>query len=146
MPRRRQGRRDFGCIVEHGPTSFSVTCQAFRSRRRKRGFESRGEAASFLAKTRIDLETGERQVGDPVIIDGVTIAHAIEAYAKHLTDKGLKPRPIEDRVYRLGVFFPDQALLLADLTRAKCAAYYERLRTVVSPRTKRAYSVDTHRA
>jgi len=65
---------------------------------------------------------------------------------KHLAAKGLKPRPIEDREYRLKAFFPDQALVLGDLTRATCAAYYEALRARVSERTRRAYSVGAHRA
>ncbi len=42
--------------------------------------------------------------------------------ARPLTEKGLKACPIEDRLYRLRAFFTDEALLLADLTRATCAA------------------------
>ena len=141
----RQGRRDFGSIKADGPR-FSATWWEGNRQRRKRGFKSRGAAESFLAKVRIDLETGERRVGDPVVVQGVTVEHAIEAYVKYLTAKGLKPRPIEDRKYRLNAFFPDRALQLGDLTRATCAVYYEALRTCVSERTKRVYSVDTHRA
>ncbi len=145
MSARRQGRRDFGSIKADGPR-FSVTWWEGRRQRRKRGFENRTKAEAFLAKVRIDLETGERQVGDPVVVEGVTLEHAIESYVKHLTERGLKPRPIEDREYRLKAFFPDQTLLLGDLTRATCAANYDRLRTLVSERTGKVYSVDTHRA
>jgi integrase len=69
----------------------------------------------------------------------------LEAYGKHLTERGLKPRPITDRLYRLKTFFPDGKVLLADLTSAKCAGYYERLRSAVS-RIGTTYSVDTHRS
>jgi integrase len=145
MPRKRQGRRDFGSIKADGPR-FSATWWEGNRQRRKRGFKSKGAAESFLAKVRIDLETGERQVGDPVVVEGVTVGHAIEAYVKHLSAKGLKPRPIEDREYRLGAFFPEQTLMIGDLTRAACAANYGALRSHVSERTRRVYSVDTHRA
>jgi integrase len=36
--------------------------------------------------------------------------------------------------------------MIGDLTRATCAANYEALRTRVSERTRRSYSIDTHRA
>ena len=91
------------------------------------------------------VDDGTREIGNPIVADGVTVGHAIEAYGKHLTEKGLKARPIEDR-YRLRAFFTDEALLLADLTRATCAANYEAIRARISPRTGEVYSVDTHRS
>jgi hypothetical protein len=58
-PWRRQGRRDFGSIKADGPR-FSATWWEGNRQRRKRGFASRTKAEAFLAKVRIDLETGER--------------------------------------------------------------------------------------
>ena len=63
-----------------------------------------------------------------MVAEGITVGEAIDAYERHLIAKGLRARPITDRVYRLAAFFPDRALLLTDLTTAKCAAYYEALR------------------
>jgi integrase len=114
--------------------------------RRKRGFTTRTDAEAHLARVRVELADGTRRIGDPVVTTGVTVKHAIEAYGKHLTEKGLKPRPIEDRLYRLRIFFPDGEAMVADLTHSVCAGYYEAIRTKVSPRTKKPYSVDTHRS
>jgi integrase len=93
----------------------------------------------------VELDDGTREIGDPVVTAGVTMGHAIEAYGKHLAEKGLKVRPIEDRLYRLNAFFPDGKLALSDLTKPACTAYYEALRTRVS-RVGKTYSVDTHRS
>src|SRR4051812_31340127 len=100
-------------------------------RRRRRGFTTRTKAEECLARIRIELDDGTREIGDPVLTEGVTLKHAIQAYGKHLTEKGLKPRPITDRLYRLRTFFPDETLALADLTKPMCAGYYEALRTRV---------------
>jgi hypothetical protein len=146
---RRQGRRDFGSIASHGPAGgppFSATWLEDGKKRRRRGFETREKAAAFLARTRVELDSGERRVGDPVVAEGISIGEAITAYGKFLTDKGLRARPITDRLYRLRVFFPDRALLLSDLTTAKCAGYYEALRGRVSEATGKPYSVDSHRS
>ena len=59
--------------------------------------------------------------------------------------RGAGPVARPDRLYRLGVFFPDRALLLSDLTTAKCAAYYEALRGRVN-RLGRPFAVDSHRS
>jgi hypothetical protein len=145
---RRQGRRDFGTINTDGtPTEprFSALWWEGGRQRRRRGFENRTDAEALLARVRVELDDGTREIGDPIVTAGVTVAHAIEGYGKHLTEKGLKARPIEDRVYRLNTFFPDGTLALSDLTKPKCAAYYEALRTRVS-RVGKPYSVDTHRS
>jgi len=146
--RKRNGRRDFGQICAHGtPTDprFSVVWWEGTRKRRKRGFTSRTDAEAHLARVRVELADGTRQIGDPIVMEGVTVKDAIEAYGKHLTEKGLKPRPITDRLYRLGKFFPDATLALADVTKPMCAGYYEALRTRVS-RVGKTYSVDTHRS
>lgn len=151
MPRRRQGRRDFGTIYTDGTPSvprFSVMWWEGRLRRRKRGFETRTEAEAHLARVRVELEYGTRQVGAPAIAEGVTVAHAIKAYGKHLLDKGCKPKTVADRLYRLNTFFPDGTAALADLTTSACAALYETLRApraVAEGKMMRTYSVDTHR-
>jgi integrase len=145
---RRRGRRDFGTIKSHGtPTEplFSVRWWEGTSQRRRRGFTTRTDAETFLARVRVELDDGTREIGDPVVTEGVTLAHAIEVYGKHLTEKGLKARPITDRLYRLNTFFPDNKLAVSDLTKSTCAAYYEALRTRVS-RVGKTYSVDTHRS
>jgi integrase len=141
---RRQGRRDFGTIKMDGARFSAMWWEGTRQRRR-RGFTSRTDAEAFLARVRVELDDGTREIGDPIVTEGVTVSHAIEAYGKHLTEKGLKPRPIEDRLYRLNTFFPDGTLALTDLTKQTCGAYYEALRTRVS-RAGKVYSVDTHRS
>jgi len=141
---RRQGRRDFGTIKTDGVRFSAMWWEGTRQRRR-RGFTSRTDAEAFLARVRVELDDGTREIGDPIVTEGVTVSHAIEAYGKHLTEKGLKARPIEDRLYRLNAFFPDGALALSDLTKPMCAGYYEALRTRVS-RAGKIYSVDTHRS
>jgi len=152
MPRKREkrlGRRDFGSIKVDGTSTeprFSAVWWEGGRQRRRRGFDTRTDAEAFLARVRVELGDGRREIGDPIVMPGVTVKHAIEAYGKHLAEKGLKARPIEDRLYRLGAFFTDGEALLADLTKATCAANYEALRTKISPRTKKAYSVDTHRS
>ena len=149
MARKRQGRRDFGSIETHGTPSnpqFSAVWWEGSRKRRRRGFTERTKAEAFLARVRVELDDGTREIGDPIVAEGVTVGQAIEAYGKHLTEKGLKARPIEDRLYRLRAFFTDEALLLADLTRATCVGYYEAIRARVSPRTGVVYSVDTHRS
>ena len=75
----------------------------------------------------------------------MTVATAIESYGKHLAAKGLKPGPNAERLRRLRAFFTDQTVPLSTLTTAKCAGLYADLRQRVSPLTKRAYSVDSHR-
>ena len=104
MPRKREkrrGRRDFGSIKADGtPTAprFSAVWWEGGRQRRRRGFETRTDAEAFLARVRVELEDGTREVGDPIVTAGVTVKHAIEAYGKHLAEKGLKARPIEDRL------------------------------------------------
>jgi len=147
MPRKRQGRRDFGSIKTDGTPSdprFSAVWWEAGRQRRRRGFETRTKAEEFLARVRVELDDGTRQIGDPIVTEGVTLNHAIEAYGKHLAEKGLKAGPNAERLRRLRAFFPNQELLLSDLTTARCSAYYESLRTRVS-RTGHPFSVDTHR-
>jgi integrase len=148
MPRKRVGRRDFGTIKTDGTPSmprFSAVWWEGGSQRRKRGFKTRTEAEAHLARVRVELDDGTRRPGDPVVTPGVTLKHAIAAYGKHFDEKGLKPGPSAERLRRLRAFFTDETVLLSDLTAVTCAAYYEALRTRVSPATKRVYSVDTHR-
>ena len=148
MPRKKQGRRDFGSIASHGtPTepSFSAVWFEGARKRRKRGFTTRGETEAHLARVRVELDDGTRRIGDPTVVEGVTVATAIEFYGAHLAAKGLKPGPNAERLRRLRAFFTDQTVPLTDLTTAKCRALYADLRQRVSPRTKRAYSVDSHR-
>src|SRR5450631_2035065 len=148
MPRKRQGRRDFGSIASHGTPSdprFSAVWWEGSRKRRKRGFTTRGEAESHLARVRVEIDDGTRQLGDPIVLEGVTVATAIESYGKHLAAKGLKVGPNAERLRRLRAFFTDQTVPLSDLTTAKCAALYADLRQRVSPITRRAYSVDSHR-
>jgi integrase len=115
-----------------------------KRQRRRRGFETRTDVEAFLARVRVELDDGTREVGDPIVTGGVTLGQAIEAYGKHLTEKGCKEGPNAERLRRLRTFFPDQTLLLSDLTTAKCAALYEALRVRVS-RVGKVYAVDSHR-
>lgn len=52
--------------------------------------------------------------------------------------------PQADTLYRLGKFFTDGEVLLSALTPAKCAGYYDALRSRVT-RTGKGYAVDSHR-
>src|SRR5688572_3418226 len=108
---KRQGRRDFGSIAADGAARFSATWLEGGRKRRRRGFTTRGGAESFLARVRAELDSGERQIGDPVVAEGVTVEQAIEAYGEHLAEKGLKPGPNAERLRRLRAFFPDHAVL-----------------------------------
>jgi integrase len=151
MPRRaekRQGRRDFGSIISHGtPTapSFSAVWLEGGRKRRKRGFTTRTDAESHLARVRVELDDGTRRPGDPIMTPGVTVKQAIEAYGKYLDEKGLKAGPTAERLRRLRTFFVDETVLLSELTTSACVTFYDALRTRVSEKTGRQYSVDTHR-
>jgi hypothetical protein len=112
--------------------------------RRRRGFENRTDAEAFLARVRVELDDGTREVVDPIVTEGVTVSHAIEAYGAHLDERGCKAGPNAERLRRLRTFFLDQTLVLSDLTSANCAAYYEALRARVS-RLGKVYAVDSHR-
>lgn len=134
--RARRRRRDFGSIKADGTPSapsFSAMWWEGGRQRRKRGFETRTEAADFLARVRVTLADQPLEAA-PVAVD-VTVKAAIEGYEQHRRDKGNKPQGLVDTTWRLHAFFTDPDLLLTDLTPAKCAAYYEALRTVAQPRT-----------
>jgi integrase len=134
--RRRSGRRDFGSVKSHGTASdprFSVTWWEGGRQRRKRGFENRGDAEKFLAKVRVELDNGTREAGAPVTPLEVTVATAIEGYEKYRREKGNKEHALAATTCRLGTFFTDGEVLLVDLTPAKCATYYEALRTRRQP-------------
>lgn len=143
--RRRAGRRDFGAIYSEGtPTapSFAVRWYEGGRRRRKRGFGTRTEAAAHLARVRVALAD---RPDEPIpVAPDVTVKVAIDAYEKHRREKGNKPQGLADTTYRLNAFFTEPDALLANLTPARCAAYYDALRTRVT-RTKKPYSVDSHR-
>jgi hypothetical protein len=143
---RRRGRRDFGSIKTDGtPTDprFSVRWFEGGRMRRKRGFGTRGEAEAFLARVRVDITDGKREPGHPVSFD-VSVSAAIEAYGRHLAEKGNKSGPMADTLYRLGRFFPDGTVLLSELTVAKCAGYYSELRSRTT-RLMKPYAADSHR-
>jgi integrase len=73
------------------------------------------------------------------------LEEARTAYEKYLREeKGNKPGSVDDTIYRLKVFFPDEQLLLGDLTTARCAGYYDALRERKT-RNDDLFSVDSHR-
>ena len=74
-----------------------------------------------------------------------TVQEALDAYEEYLsTDKGNKAVSVANTMYRLGTFFPDKDMMLADLTSRGCERYYEDLRKR-STRNKKVFSVDSHR-
>jgi integrase len=74
-----------------------------------------------------------------------TVQEARAAYEKYLREeKGNKPGSVDDTIYRLKTFFPDEQLLLSDLTAARCAGYYDALRERKT-RNDGPFSVDSHR-
>jgi hypothetical protein len=72
----------------------------------------------------------------------VNVKQAIEGYEKHRRDKGNKDGTLADTTRRLNAFFTEPDLLLKDLTHARCARYYEDLRTRRNSRGK-VYAVDS---
>ncbi len=143
--RRRAGRRDFGTIHADGSStspSFSALWYEAGRRRRQRGFASRTDAAAFLARLRTALADGTCEA--VVVASDVTVGAAIAAYGHHLAEKGNKPGPMADTLYRLRAFFTEHDERLSALTSVRCSAYYEALRTRVT-RTGKPYAVDSHR-
>lgn len=137
-------RRDFGSIQADGD-KFTIRWFEAGKKRRKRGFDTRKEAASRLAKIRAELDSGAREVGAPIAFD-VTVEDAIGAYLRYLRDeKGNKPGPTEDTEYRLRTFFGEPSAPLADLTQDCCRRLYAALRSRISPRTGKPFAVDSHR-
>ena len=99
-------------------------------------YESEEEAKQVVRLLRRELaKGGERTIGET--------REKYEAYMRD--DKGNKPRSIEATSWRLGIFFHEDDLPLDDLTPARCRGYYEDLRTLPRPTTKRPLAVDSHR-
>jgi integrase len=74
-----------------------------------------------------------------------TVQEAMSAYEEFLSsDKGNKAVSVANTMYRLGAFFPDQDMMLGDLTARSCEGYYEDLRKRTT-RNKVMFSVDSHR-
>src|SRR5215471_19129891 len=71
-----------------------------------------------------------------------TVEEARTAYEKYLREeKGNKPGSVDDTIYRLQTFFPDEQALLSDLTSTRCAGYYDVLR-MRKTHNKVSFSVD----
>ena len=112
-------RREFGSTRKEG-TTFSIRWFENGKKGRARGFVTRTAAAARLARPRVEMDDGIRTVGAPVALD-VTVDDAITAYGKYLAeDKGNKPGPTADTLYRPKTFFPSLGLPLADLTPDLC--------------------------
>lgn len=73
-----------------------------------------------------------------------TIKSALEAYKKHLAEKGNKQGSTDVTEWAIGQFFPEP-LLLATLSAKRCTKLYDELRTRPSERTKKPLAADTHR-
>lgn len=134
----RRRRRDFGSIYADGTTttpSFSVMWWEGGKRRRKRGFRTRTDAAAYLARVRVERDSGAPGPV-PVSLD-VAVKDALEEYKRHLAEKGNKAGSITTTLHRLRAFFPDVAAVLSGLTPSVCTAYYDALRAGVA--------VDSHR-
>ncbi len=145
-PKKKQGRRDFGSIrvdKTKTRTSYSAVWWEGAVQKRKRGFTTSTAAGDHLALVRLELRDGAKGTGDPDAPAGVMLEHAIDLYGKHLAEEGVKDPA--DRLYRLTTFFPDSSVLLADLTKDTCEAYYTALRARVS-RTGKPFAVDSHRS
>jgi integrase len=132
-------RRDFGVIIPEGTAtrpSFSVRWWDGPRQRRKRGFSTKGAAAEFLARKRIELADRPPEPGEPPPPE-ITVREAFNAYEEHLTEKGNKERSIKTTMHRLRAFFTADTMPLSMLTPKACAGTYAALRT--------ASAVDTHR-
>lgn len=62
------------------------------------------------------------------VAEELTIGEAIGAYLRHLTASGRRPATVALAERMLGLFFPDQSLVLADLTPARAQRLYAGLR------------------
>ena len=99
-------------------------------------YESEEEAKQVVRSLKKELaKAGDR-----------TIRDARDKYEEYMRDdKGNKPRSIDATAWRLKIFFPEEDLLIEDLTPSRCKGYYDALRTRPMPTTKRPLAVDSHR-
>jgi integrase len=103
--------------------------------RTARDFESEEEAVQVIRSVNREVKKAE----------DTTIAEAKEKYEMYLRDeKQNKERSYTATLWRLGVFFPDDAMSLSALTPQKCARYYEALRDRTTKYNK-PLAVDSHR-
>lgn len=96
-----------------------------------------GSRASQVLPTRAEAEAvveGARVTAESI---GRTVSGALDAYEEHQTAKGNRPQSVRLTRHRLSTFFTDPGLMLDDLTRPRCASYYDALR--------KRLATDTHR-
>ncbi|HEX3901282.1 MAG TPA: tyrosine-type recombinase/integrase [Polyangia bacterium] len=128
MPsRKRQGRRDFGCIKTDGTPSaprFSAVWWEAGRQRRKRGFGTRGEAEAFLARVRTALADGVLEAHRRT---EVTLAVVADEWLRH--HSAVRLRAHRDNVQRwktIGEFF-GQSAALSDVTPSRIMELRSRL-------------------
>jgi integrase len=129
MPRKRQGRRDFGSIKTDGTSSvprFSAVWWEGGRQRRKRGFSTRGEAEGFLARIRTALSDGVLQAHRR---SAVTLAAVGDEWLT--AHSAVRLRSHDDNVQRwktIAEFFGPSAAL-SEITPGRIMELRTRLRT-----------------
>ncbi len=119
MPRKRQGRRDFGSIKTDGTPSeprFSAVWWEAGRQRKKRGFTTRGDAEAFLARVRTALADGVLEAHRRA---DVTLAVVASEWLRH--HSAVRLRAHRDNVQRwktTGEFF-GQSAALSDVTPSR---------------------------
>lgn len=125
MPRRKLGER---CV---GPYPH-------RRGWRLRIFEADGTRGSRTFPTRARAEAYKQLFSADAARGDTTVDQAIDAYERHLNQKGNKPNSIKVTLHRLKKFFPNRDLELEMLTPATCETLYKDLAAT-------SKATDTHR-
>ncbi len=101
--------------------------------------------ASLSFGTEAEALKAKRDIENALGRTARTLEETIEDYKKYLADdKGNKSLSIDQTARKLRRFFPDHTLPVSLLTPARCAGYYEALRTA-KKRNGKPLSVDYHR-
>src|SRR5262249_12351495 len=106
-----------------------------------------GKTTSRIFATEAEAKQVIRSTNRQAHEDERTGKQLIEAYEVHLrTDKGNKAKSYTATTWRLSTFFVDYLEASPSaLTPKSCASAYDDLTTRVSERTKKTFSVDSHR-
>lgn len=96
-----------------------------------------GEARFRFFASQEDAERYANVLRADIVRSATTIDEALDAYEKHLIQKGNKPNSYRETLRRMRRFFPTQTFPLDMLTKRTCERYYEKLAETMA--------VDSHR-
>jgi integrase len=133
MAQRRHAERVLGPYLVRG--RWRVIVVKATGERASREYETLAEARQVIRSVTRESSQEDR-----------TVEQALTAYERYMVDeKGNRPRTLENNLWRVRVFFPDNDELVDHVTPLKGQGYYD----LVRQRTTRAgkpMSVDSHRA